>query len=62
MRSSNEMYRHPPTHSASASVSSSGALDSMGTSSTVAVLPMSVPTKRNSALERTAPASGCATT
>jgi hypothetical protein len=40
------MHRHRPTHSASTSVSSSGAFDSAGTSSTVAVLPISVPQKR----------------
>ncbi|MNT14719.1 hypothetical protein D3C72_1497340 [compost metagenome] len=62
VRSSSETYRHSPTHSASTSVSSSGALDSAGTMSTVATLPMSVPQKRNTALERTAPASGWATT
>ena len=47
---------------ASASVSSSGALASAGTISTVAVQPISVPQKRYSAFERTLPAIGAATT
>ena len=41
--------------------SSSGAFDSIGTISRVAVQPTKVPQKRKTALERTAPASGLAT-
>ena len=62
VRSCSDRYRQVPTHSASASVSSSGALASAGTISTVAVQPSSVPQKRYSAFERTLPAIGAATT
>ena len=58
MRSSSEMLRQPPTHSARAPLSSTGALASSGTMTTAAIAPSAVPARRYSAFERTAPDRG----